>query len=150
MPRVPDYQESACGENGSRHRRNFHADYNRGKTMPRISAKQQRALDKAAPETAFETPGEPHCPLCGRVMVPGPSADEHHLVPKSKRGRDKFLVHRVCHTKIHATLTEKELAERYNTWEALRAQPEIAVFIAWVQKKPPEYMDRNITSRSKR
>src|SRR5262245_51938663 len=110
--------------------------------MPRISTKQQRAAEKAAERLpdAESPPAQPHCPLCGRLMVLGPSADEHHLVPKSKRGRDKFLVHRVCHTKIHATLTEKELADSYHTWEALREQPEIAAFIAWVQKKPPEYM----------
>ena len=120
--------------------------------MPRLSAKQMRASRKAGEPDALEAAAQAlqHCPLCSRVLVPGPSADEHHLVPKSRRGRDKFLVHRVCHTKIHATLREKELAENYNTWEALRAQPEIAAFIKWVAKKPPEYMDRNITSRSKR
>ncbi len=121
--------------------------------MPRISTKQLRAAQKAAPEhQATESSGTAAllCPLCGRPMVPGPTSDEHHLVPKSRKGRDKFLVHRVCHTKIHATLTEKELADHYNTWEALRAQPEIAAFISWVRKKPPEFIDRNITSRSKR
>ena len=120
--------------------------------MPRISSKAARALSKlAALADAAAAPTAPaNCPLCGRLLVPGPSADEHHLVPKSQRGREKFLVHRVCHTKIHATLSEKELALRYNTWGALRAHPQIAAFIAWVQKKPPEYMDRNIRPRERR
>ena len=127
--------------------------------MPRLSAKQQRARAKAGEPDALLAAAQAQagtqarqapCPLCGRVLVPGPSADEHHLIPKSQQGRDKFLVHRVCHTKIHATLTEKELAERYNTWEALRAHPQIASFIDWVQRKPPEFMDRNIRARSKR
>ena len=93
--------------------------------MPRISAKQTRTrLKIAAQAPDSEASGEAapaDCPLCGRPLVPGPSVDEHHLVPKSRRGRDKFLVHRVCHTKIHATLSAKELADHYNTWEALRA-----------------------------
>lgn len=121
--------------------------------MPRLSAKQTRTRLKIASHDAGAGPEAPpaaDCPLCGRPLVPGPSVDEHHLVPKSRRGRDKFLVHRVCHTKIHATLSEKELADHYNTWEALRAQPEIAAFIAWVRKKPPEFMARNVKTKAMR
>lgn len=81
------------------------------------------------------------CPLCGREIVPGPSADEHHLVPRSEGGQDKTLVHRICHRKIHATFSEKELACDYATWEALRAHPEIQAFVKWVSKKPPEFYD---------
>lgn len=81
------------------------------------------------------------CPLCGREIVPGPSADEHHLVPRSEGGQDKTLVHRICHRKIHATFSEKELARDYATWEALRAHPEIQAFVKWVSKKPPEFYD---------
>lgn len=118
--------------------------------MPRISAKAAKAEAKgAAPEEAT-APAPLLCPLCGRPMVPGPTTDEHHLVPKSEKGRDKFLVHRICHTKIHATLTEKELARDYHTWAALRAQPEIAAFIEWVSRKPPEFVGRNIRSAGKR
>jgi len=117
--------------------------------VPRLSAKWLKAQQKnPAPAPTAAPPQD--CPLCGRRLVPGPSVDEHHLVPKSQRGRDKFLVHRVCHTKIHATLSEKHLALEYHTWEALRAHPQIASFIAWVQKKPPEFMDRNIRPRARR
>ena len=118
--------------------------------MPRLSAKAEKAKAKGAVPEEAAAPEVPPCPLCGRTMVPGPTADEHHLVPKSQKGRDKFLVHRICHTKIHATLSEKELARRYHTWEALRAQPEIAAFIEWVKKKPPQYVGRNIRADSKR
>ena len=66
----------------------------------------KRRLRGAEP---FGTPPAPPpvCPLCGRPIVPGPSADEHHLVPRSQGGRDKTLVHRVCHRKIHATFSAK-------------------------------------------
>ena len=48
-------------------------------------------------------------------------------------------MHQVCHRKIHAVLSEAELARDYADAEALRANPEIARFIAWVQRKPPEW-----------
>jgi hypothetical protein len=89
-----------------------------------------------------------HCPLCDRLIVPGRSADEHHLLPKSQGGRTKFLVHRVCHRKIHATLSEKVLARDYSDWVALRAHPEIKKFIEWLANKPPEFNDRSVKPRA--
>ncbi|MDA0218861.1 MAG: HNH endonuclease [Proteobacteria bacterium] len=79
------------------------------------------------------------CPLCGRPMVDGPSIDRHHWVPRSRGGRQQSAMHQVCHRKIHAVLSEAELAHDYADAEALRAHPEIARFIAWVQRKPPEW-----------
>ncbi len=83
------------------------------------------------------------CPLCGRTMELGITTDEHHLIPKSMGGKDKYLLHKICHQKIHTTLTERELARHFNNWESLRAHPEIAQFIAWVKKRPSNYIDRN-------
>ncbi|WP_089286056.1 MULTISPECIES: HNH endonuclease signature motif containing protein [unclassified Azospirillum] len=79
------------------------------------------------------------CGLCGRPMLDGPSVDAHHLLPRSQGGRDTVMLHRVCHRKIHAELSEKELARQYTTLEALRAHPDIADFIRWVVRKPPEF-----------
>lgn len=95
--------------------------------------------------------GEPEfCPLCLRAIVPGPSADEHHLVPRSEGGRETERLHRICHRKIHATFSEKELAREFHSWGKLRAHPEIADFVAWVAKKPPEYWDRTARPRRRR
>ena len=80
------------------------------------------------------------CPLCGRALIPGPSTDEHHLTPRSHGGKQKFLVHKICHQKIHRTIAEKDLARRYNSWQALAEHPEIHAFINWVKKRPPEFM----------
>lgn len=80
-------------------------------------------------------------------MVPGPSVNLHHLVPRSHGGRDSEAVHRVCHNKIHAELSEKELAQSYRSWEALRGHPEIARFICWVRRKHPEFIDWNKSPR---
>ncbi|PWC35470.1 restriction endonuclease [Azospirillum sp. TSO22-1] len=100
----------------------------------------------------FSTPGDPAgpCPLCGRPMVPGPSLNEHHLTPRRYGGRETVTMHRVCHDKIHAVLTEAELRDRYNTLESLRAHPELAAFIRWLARKPPEFVDGHAGGRGKR
>ena len=86
------------------------------------------------------------CPLCGRPLVPGRSVDEHHLVPKSQGGKaleNTAQIHRVCHRKIHATFSERELAKNYNTWPELQAHPEIAIFITWLANKSPSFYDNS-------
>jgi len=85
-------------------------------------------------------------------MVPGPSVDRHHLVPKLKGGAkgEVVLMHKVCHRKIHSVLTEAEIARDYPTVAALRTHPEIARFIAWVAGKPPEFLVRHAGGRRKR
>jgi len=80
------------------------------------------------------------CPLCDRPMVLGATIDEHHLTPRSQGGREKFRLHKVCHLKIHQALKPRELARQYNTWESLRTHPEVAKFIDWVKKRPPEFL----------
>ena len=81
------------------------------------------------------------CPVCGRPIVPGPSADRHHWLPRSRGGRDAEAIHVVCHRKIHSVFTPKELASVYGTPEAVRAHPEIAAFVRWVRRKPPVFVD---------
>lgn len=81
------------------------------------------------------------CPLCGRPMVAGPSVSLHHLVPKKFKGREAVTLHAVCHDKIHAVLNERELMRAYDSIDKLQAHPEIADFITWVARKPPEFVD---------
>lgn len=90
------------------------------------------------------------CPLCGREMIRGKSLNRHHLIPKTFKGKDQFLIHIVCHSKIHSVFTERELLHEYNTFDKLQAHPEIARFIEWVKRKPPEFRDRNEPTRAKR
>ncbi|CAO3443904.1 HNH endonuclease [Azospirillum largimobile] len=92
----------------------------------------------------------PACPLCGRPMVPGASLNEHHLVPRTYGGRDTVTMHRICHAKIHAVLTEQQLRDHYHEIEALRGHPDIAAFIRWVRRKPPEFTDGHATDRRRR
>ena len=84
----------------------------------------------------------PLCPLCGRELVPGASVNEHHLVPKSRKGRETVRLHRICHAAIHARIGEKELAADYHTIERLLEHPGIRRFVDWVRNKPPEFWVR--------
>jgi 5-methylcytosine-specific restriction endonuclease McrA len=92
----------------------------------------------------------PICPLCGRPIPPDVPQSAHHLVPKSKGGRDTVLLHHICHKQIHATLTEAELARDFSTIKALQAHPKMAKFIRWVAKRPPEFTSRSPGPRRKR
>jgi hypothetical protein len=90
------------------------------------------------------------CPLCGRELIDGPSVNEHHLVPRTYRGREKVRMHRICHNKIHAVFSEKELARYYHTWERILENEEIRNFVTWVKKKDPSFYDRHRSSSKRR
>jgi hypothetical protein len=83
-------------------------------------------------------PGALICPLCDRPIPPA-QRDAHHLVPKSKGGRQTTFMHRVCHRQIHAVLTETELARQYATVQALLEHPELQVFVSWIKTKPDHF-----------
>jgi hypothetical protein len=83
-------------------------------------------------------------------MIDGPSIDRHHWIPRAQGGKEQAPMHRVCHKKIHSVLTEREIAVLYSTPDALRAHPEIARFIDWVQRHPPEWNDRHRSPRRTR
>jgi len=89
------------------------------------------------------------CPLCGRPLGTV-NIDRHHLVPKSLKGREQFPIHKICHRKIHATFSERELLHAYHTWEALRGDEGIRAFIEWVAKKPPGFYARTFASSKKK
>lgn len=89
------------------------------------------------------------CPLCGRPLFEGPSINEHHLLPKTYKGKETVLIHKICHSKIHSVFTERELYDHYHTPERLLSHPEIEKFVKWVRKKDPEFMDRNRATRRK-
>ena len=83
-------------------------------------------------------------------MIAGPSLDQHHPIRRSCGGRATMAMHKICHRAIHAMLSERELAEDFSTFAALKAHPMLTQFIAWVRKHPPEYDDRTRWSKSRR
>lgn len=94
------------------------------------------------------TENEIICPLCHRRMAE--PCNRHHLLPISKggKGTETVLLHKICHNKIHAVFTESELKRYYHTFARIRENEEMAAFLRWVAKKPPEFYLR--TERSKR
>lgn len=80
------------------------------------------------------------CPICNRPY--GGPMENHHLKPVTFRTRTKevhdssnlVIIHRICHQKIHASFSEKELLDYYHTVERLVEHEEMAKFIKWVSK----------------
>lgn len=108
--------------------------------MGKISGKAKRA-EREARRTAAETavdPTDTPCPLCDRPMPEG-SWTLHHLTPKSQGGRATVALHHICHKTVHRLFDERTLARRLNTIEALREEPEIQSFLAWIAKRPPGF-----------
>ncbi len=93
------------------------------------------------------------CELCGRE---GLELTRHHLIPRTRhrnrRVRRRFdreeltrrilMVCRPCHSQIHALISEKELAERYHSRDALLAHAGIRRFVDWIQSRPADLKPR--------
>jgi hypothetical protein len=110
-----------------------------GRIRKKLLTEHLAALESAQPAELI-------CPLCERP-IPDALKDAHHLIPKSKGGRQTEFLHRICHRQIHALLTETELAKQYNTVTALLAHPEISSFVAWVRRKPADFSESARKSR---
>ena len=90
----------------------------------------------------------PECPLCHRP-IPAGAGSLHHLVPKSRKGRETVLLHRICHRKIHSLFTEKELERSFSTIDLLLDHPELQAFVGWLVGKPPDFYVRTATAKNK-
>lgn len=94
------------------------------------------------------------CVICDKTLPDDVTfSDYHHLIPKSKKGKDVIRIHRICHNKIHSIWTEKELAKHYNTPDKIREHPDMCEFIAWVKNKPDDFYVKtrdSVTRKSKR
>ena len=96
--------------------------------------------------------GDPVCPLCDRVIPGDVPQSRHHLVPRLRGGKggETVLLHQICHSEIHATLSETELAREFHTIAALRAHPRLVKFIRWVAKRPPGFRSKTPGKRRAR
>ncbi len=87
------------------------------------------------------------CELCQRADT---ELTRHHLIPRARHGKGKIrrdfgkaeltgrlaMLCRACHKFVHTVLSERQLANEYNTVGQLLAHPEIAKFVGWVAKRP--------------
>ena len=88
------------------------------------------------------------CELCKRADT---ELTRHHLIPRARHKKGEVRRHfdkaeltgrlallcRACHKYVHTVLSERQLANQYNTVEQLLLHPEIARFVRWVAKRPP-------------
>ena len=79
------------------------------------------------------------CALCGR-HVPERLTNVHHLHPRSHGGGEEVevIMCRTCHSFIHATFSNRTLADSFNTLDKLREDPEVQKFVRWVRKQRPD------------
>lgn len=95
-----------------------------------------------------EAEGEGGCSACWLCERPlGAIVEWHHPLPKSRGGRETVPLHPICHRTLHATFSNAELARRGTQSESLRAEPALARFLSWIERKPPDFHAR--TSRRK-
>jgi len=100
---------------------------------------RQKLIDSI--EAPSVTPNPIICPICERE-IPPTQMDAHHLIPRSKGGKETQYLHRICHRQIHALFTETELARRLNSADAIREHPQMQRFIEWVKNKPDGFYER--------
>lgn len=88
------------------------------------------------------------CPICLHDW-PRKELTRHHLIPKSRKGRDTVLICQPCHKQIHAVFTEKELERNYHTIETLLEAEEFRSWVAWIRKRRPNRRIRVRKTRSR-
>ena len=80
------------------------------------------------------------CELCERDL---PKLTVHHLIPRQKTKRKKLdpgptvNICSACHRQIHTLFDNTHLANELNSLDALRSQPQMQKFLAWVRKQDP-------------
>jgi len=102
------------------------------------NTKDQESTPKS-PEAGQRT----RCALCEREVT---RANRHHLIPRSEGGTITVDLCLTCHSTLHQFYTNRTLSKEFSTIEALRQDPEIARYLAWVRKQ----QDRRIRVRTRK
>ena len=79
----------------------------------------------------------PACWLCERPL--GRRVQQHHPVPKSKKGPETVPVHPICHKTVHKIFTNAELARFGDERLKLLENEELAKFLCWIAEKPADF-----------
>lgn len=65
---------------------------------------RQKQIDSI--EAVSVSPNPITCPICEREIPPA-QMDAHHLIPRSKGGKETQYLHRICHRQIHLYLPRR-------------------------------------------
>lgn len=77
------------------------------------------------------------CELCQRDVN---HLTVHHLIPKQKNGHKGPIANicSACHHQIHALFENTLLAQKLNSLEKLKQEPEMQKFLKWASKQKPD------------
>ncbi len=95
--------------------------------MSRRRREQPELLARQAGDTDYQ------CALCERTVK---RVTRHHLIPRSEGGRVVVDLCVPCHKTLHSFFSNHTLSSQLSTLEALRQEPDIARYLAWIRKQP--------------
>ena len=74
------------------------------------------------------------CELCNRQVD---AVTRHHLLPKQEGGRYSETVDlcQPCHSTIHRTFTNRELARGFTSVQALQQAEPLQKYLTWIKNK---------------
>jgi 5-methylcytosine-specific restriction enzyme A len=77
---------------------------------------------------------QPVCRLCGREVN---MVSKHHLLPKQKGGKHTETIDlcQPCHSTIHLTFTNQQLARNFRTITDLRQAEALQKYLNWIRDK---------------
>ena len=107
-----------------------------------------RSGETGIDSTNVNPDGPEACELCRRESL---RFTAHHLVPRSRGGKfgPKARLCPTCHRQLHAMFSEATLAKELNSISTLRANPEVASYLKWVQRQkgPTNFRVRRANNR---
>lgn len=78
------------------------------------------------------------CPICKRE-IPDKYIEKHHLVPKSKKGKEFILVCINCGDMLHQLIDNKDMAKNFNNLGVILTRDDVQKYVNWVQKRPNNF-----------
>ena len=75
---------------------------------------------------------ENKCELCKMQVY----TRKHHLIPKSKNGKDTINCCETCESFLHKSFSNNELRDKYNSIEVILADEGFQKFLKWRRKQP--------------
>jgi len=83
------------------------------------------------------------CVFCKREDVPGMHL--HHVIPRSKNGKEIVDTCGSCGSFIHRTWSNNELRDVYNTVEKILEDERFSRYLKWLKKQAPSRKFRTAT-----